>query len=294
MRGRLLRCAGAVLLAACAVAFGPDDEQVSREHHFIDQVPGYDISWPQCPGPVYPPGQVAYTIVGINGGRPFTPNPCFIEQYRWAQRFELHPAVYINMDYPRAGRDEPAKTGPYGTCQPEDEWCRAYNYGYANGADVVGRAQALGITPEFWWLDVETGNHWSNDPTYNAQAVRGTLEYFWERELPVGIYSTPRQWGIIAGPYAPGVPVWTAGAQGIEDARNRCFDPDYAFAGGQVAIAQFYDHSLDTNYRCPDGNPMSEYPYPDPYGRVGPYARSLSLSGTVLPMWFPIAMIASD
>ncbi len=290
-----MRGAGLTLLVAFA-SFLDSFQQHGMAHadHLHDQVPGYDISWPQCPGQVFPPGQVSFTIVGINGGRPFTPNPCFVQQYRWAQRFERDPAVYVNVDYPKEGRDEPARRGPYGTCEPEDEWCRAYNYGYAIGHEVVERAHSLGITPVVWWLDVETGNHWSDNPTYNAQVVRATLDYFRERSLPVGIYSTPRQWRIIAFEYAPGVPVWTAGAQGIEDARRRCFDPSYAFAGGVVVLSQYYDHNLDTNYRCPDGHPIQEYPRPDPYGRNGPYARSLSMQGQVLERWFAIPMLSAD
>lgn len=281
----------AALAVFCALASGGHS---ARADHVPDQVPGYDISWPQCPGKVFPSGRVAFTIVGINGGRPFTANPCFVEQYRWAQRFERVPAVYVNVDYPKAGRDLPAATGPYGVCALADEWCRAYNYGYAIAKEVVLRAQSLGIAPSWWWLDVETGNYWSDDPTYNGQVVRATLDYFRERSLPVGLYSTPRQWRIIAGAYAPGVPVWTAGAQGVTDARARCSDPAYAFAGGTVRLSQYYDHGFDTNFACPGGHPMANYPFPDPWGRAGPYARSVALSGAVLPYWRPIAMVSAE
>jgi len=282
-----------VALALLSVAAPRDG---ARADHFVDQVPGYDISWPQCPDERFPPGAVAFTIIGLNGGRPFTPNPCFLRQYRWAQRFERHPAVYINVDYPKEGRDEPARTGPYGTCVegPDFEWCRAYNYGYALARDAVARVEGFGLAPPMWWLDVETGNHWSGEPTYNAQVVRAVIDYFKERGLPAGIYSTPRQWRIIAGPYAPGLPVWTAGASGIEDAKRRCDDPTYAFAGGQVQISQYYDHGLDTNFLCPQGHPLSGFPLPDPFGRDGPYARSISLEGETLPLWFPVAMLAMD
>lgn len=282
-------------------ASGPRSGGV-RADHLVDQVPGYDISWPQCRDQAYPPAPIAFMIVGINGGRPFTPNPCFPQQYRWSQRFERHPAVYVNVDYPREGRDEPARTGPYGTCTDQEgeaddrayEWCRAYNYGYAIGDEVVRRAEALAITPSFWWLDVETGNYWSNDPTFNAQVIRATLDFFRQRSLPVGIYSTPRQWRIIAGQFAPGVPVWTAGARGIDDARRRCLDPAYAFAGGTVVLSQYYDHGFDTNYACPDGHPIAQFTDEDLYGREGPKHRSLSLEGTVLPHWDALPLLSMD
>jgi hypothetical protein len=262
--------------------------------HLGDQVPGYDISWPQCHGQAFPPAPIAFMIIGINGGRPFMPNPCFIQQYRWSQRFEPHPAVYLNTDYPKEGRDEPARTGPYGTCAADDEWCRAYNYGYAIAREAVTRAHALGITPSFWWLDVETGNYWSNNPTYNAQVIRAALDYFRERNLPVGIYSTPRQWRIIAAQAAYGLPVWTAGAQGIDMARERCFDPTYAFAGGEVVLVQYYDHGFDANFACPHGHDQAAYPPPDPFGRTGPHGRSISLAGEVLRHWYPIPMLAME
>ena len=291
---QFVRACAAVLAMAVAIAGVAVPGMRARADHVPDQVPGYDISWPQCPNRVFPNTRVAFTVIGINGGRPFTPNPCFVEQYRWAQRFERNPAVYVNVDYPKAGRDLPAATGPYGTCAPADEWCRAYNYGYAIGREVVTRAQSLGITPSWWWLDVETGNYWSDDPTYNGQVVRATLDFFKERRLPVGLYSTPRQWRIIAGTYVPGVPVWTAGAQGMEDARRRCSDPSYAFAGGTVKLSQFYDHGLDTNFACPSGHLVAQYPFPDPYNRTGPHNRSLSLAGSVLPHWQPVPMLSSE
>lgn len=219
-----------------------------------NQIPGYDISWPQC-GKPYPAGPVAFAIIGINGGRPYTANPCFLDEYRWAQRFERNPAVYVNTAYPKPEAIE-ATIGPSGPCAAEDHWCRAYNFGYGIGREVVQRATNLRIVPSMWWLDVETGNYWSDDPAYNAQVIRATIDYFRERNLPLGIYSTPRQWRIIAGGYAPGLPVWTAGAQGIEESHRRCFDSAYAFAGGAVRLVQYYDYGFDTNFLCPNGSSM--------------------------------------
>jgi hypothetical protein len=285
---RALSWAGAI-----AILFAIHGAPGARADHLGDQVPGYDISWPQCAGESFPPGPVAFTIVGLNGGRPFTPNPCFIEQYRWAQRFERNPAVYINVDYPKEGRDEPALTGPYGTC-PEDKWCRAYNYGYAIGQYALALTSASGITPSMWWLDVETGNFWSDDPTYNAQVIRATIDFFKERNLPLGVYSNSRQWGIIAGPYAPGLPVWSAGAQGINNAAARCHDPSFKFAGGEVHTVQYYDHGFDTNYLCPGGHSIAQYPPADPWGRIGPHSRSIALTGVVLPHWWAIPLLASE
>jgi hypothetical protein len=220
-----------------------------------NQIPGYDISWPQC-GKPYPTPPVAFAIIGINGGRPYTANPCFEDEYRWARQFEPHPAVYLNTAFPKPEHRE-GDNGPFGPCEPTDDWCRAYNYGYGFVREAVQRATALRITPSTWWLDVETNNFWSLDPEYNVQALRGALYYISEHHLPAGIYSTSRQWRIIAGTFAPGLPIWIAGAQGIEGAAARCFDPSFFFAGGTPRLIQYYDYGFDTNFLCP-------------YGTVGP------------------------
>ncbi len=239
--------------------------RAGRADHVGGQVPGYDISWPQCPG-TFPTGPVAYAIIGINGGRPFTSNPCFVSQYNWARQFERNAAVYVNTDFPRPGRAE-ANTGPFGTCEANDDWCRAYNWGYHLMREAHQRATLLGVSPKMWWLDVETGNNWLiGYPHYNAQVLSGAVWYIREHGLPAGIYGTPYQWGLIAGPYAPGLPVWTAGAQGIQGAAARCTDPRYAFAGGYVAMVQYYDFGFDTNYECPHGHSQ--------VGKVLPYAKT--------------------
>ncbi|MCC7364641.1 MAG: hypothetical protein IT303_09730 [Dehalococcoidia bacterium] len=255
------------------------------------QVPGFDISWPQC-NKQYPQGPVAFAIIGLNGGRPFTANPCFLHQYRWAQLVETRPAIYINMAFPKPDAPE-ATTGPYGTCAEGDDWCRAYNYGYAIGRDTIERVSRFGIVPSFYWLDVEAGNYWLSDPVYNAQVIRGTVEFFRERSIPFGIYGTPYQWRIIAGNARYGVPVWTAGAQGITQAMSRCDNPAYAFAGGEVVLVQYYDYGFDTNYACPGGHPYAAFPLPDPQGREGPPGRALAAAaGPALAHWHAIPMLA--
>ena len=256
------------------------------------QVPGFDISWPQC-GKAYPAGPVAFAVVGINGGRPYTANPCFLEQYRWAQRVEKTPAVYVNMEFPKPERQE-ALTGPYGACDGADDWCRAYNYGYGIGREVTARAASLKISPSFWWLDVETGNYWTSDSTYNAQAIRGAIDFFKERSLPVGIYGTALQWRTIAGNYSPGLPIWVAGASGIEQASGRCTDSSVRFAGGTVRMVQYYDFGFDTNFACPNGHPLSQFPIADPFGRNGPSGRSFAPSGAELRHWQALPMLSSE
>src|ERR1700716_3615906 len=56
---------------------------------------GYDVSYPQCPGLVVAPDG-AFGIVGVNGGKAFTYNPCLSREYKAAPR---PPSLYINTGY---------------------------------------------------------------------------------------------------------------------------------------------------------------------------------------------------
>ncbi|MCC7365660.1 MAG: hypothetical protein IT303_14945 [Dehalococcoidia bacterium] len=279
------------LLAGWSQARADEEASVEVETASTAGLPGFDISWPQCGG-YYPEAPVPFGIIGLNGGRPFTANPCFVEQYQWAGQFETNPAIYINVAYPRLSQTEGA-TGPYGTCVEGDEWCRAYNFGYAIGRDTMERVAALGIRPSRYWLDVETENYWldSDHAHYNAQVIRGTVEYFRERAIPIGIYSTPYQWGVIAGNAAHGVPVWTAGADDLEDAKTRCGNPRYAFAGGQVVLVQYIANNFDNNWVCTAGHEVPEPVKPaSPSVREDLAGRALAASAGRLGLWqvFPI------
>jgi hypothetical protein len=290
MGGLVLRAGGAsVVLAALVLGlFAPPGKGRADHGHLI--VPGFDISWPQC-GKLYPPGPVAFGIIGINGGKPYTSNPCFMDEYRWAQHMEANPAVYVNTDYPRPGRAE-AMTGPAGACAEDDEPCRAYNYGYGIGREVTQRAGRLRVTPSFWWLDVETANYWTDNTEHNAQVIRGAADFFRERKLPVGVYGTPYQWRLIAGSLQLRLPVWSAGAENVDDAASRCGDPRYAFNGGAVTMVQYYNDLFDLDYDCTREFELARFPMADPFGRTGPPGRSLTPSGAILPRWIVVPGIS--
>jgi hypothetical protein len=216
--------------------------------------PIYDISWPQCPENI-PQGSFSFAIIGLNNGRPFSTNDCFMRQYRWAQTVEAHPDVYINLDYPKPGRKE-AMTGPYGRCTETDEWCRAYNYGYALAKDSVARATEFGVTPGRYWFDVEMINYWSPWQAANGQVIHGAVDYFLDMNLPMGIYATRYQWGLITGHYVPTatVPLWVAGATNPQMARERCSADHLTFAGGVTWMVQYYpEDQYDGNVLCPPG-----------------------------------------
>ncbi|MEO6399190.1 MAG: hypothetical protein ABIP13_12030 [Tepidiformaceae bacterium] len=260
--------------------------------------PGFDISWPQCPGHSFPPGPVGFAVIGLNAGRPYTSNECFAEQYRWASRASRNPAIYVNVDFPKPGRIE-AMDGPWGRCLETDNWCRAYNWGYGIGRDAAARARASGITPGMWWLDVEFGNYWSSDAAMNSQAVRGAVDYMKEKRLPAGIYGTAYQWRVLTGGgYNPGVPIWTAGAEGLQDAMRRCTDR-YAFGGGHVQMVQYETYEFDTNYICPGtelylSQMLSTYTS----GALGPASRGSSIATAAanspsLRFWMTIPGLAN-
>ena len=213
----------------------------------------YDISWPQCPSTL-PAGDFAFSITGLNNGYPFSTNDCFAFQYRWAQTAEANPDVYINFDFPSPG-EASALDGPYGRCAETDDWCRAYNHGYAIGKDSHMRAQYFGITPGRYWFDVEMINDWSNWRAANGQVVNGAVDYFLEHNLPIGIYGTRYQWGLITGHYMPPVtlPIWVAGATSIEMARERCRDDSFSFAGGVIWMVQYPQDGFDGNVLCEPG-----------------------------------------
>lgn len=65
---------------------------------------GNDISWPQC-GKPYPKGQ-AFGIVGVNGGKATTTNPCLTSQLNWAAgssglaKNQPKVQVYVNTANP--------------------------------------------------------------------------------------------------------------------------------------------------------------------------------------------------
>jgi hypothetical protein len=204
-------------------------------------------------------------IIGLNDGRPFTGNECFGQQYRWAEQSQAHPDVYINLDFPALTSPQ-AATGPYGTCTDGDDWCRGYNYGYALAKETIGRSFVLGVSPGRFWLDVEMENHWSDSARNNAQVVRGALDYFLEFNIPVGIYGTHYQWGLITGGYVPAavVPLWVAGAEDRVEATARCDDQSFEFAGGVTWLVQYPEGGFDGNFVCSTMALATQPPIPSP------------------------------
>jgi hypothetical protein len=240
---------------------------------------GSDISWPQC-GSGLPAGQ-AFGIVGVNGGRPGTANPCFAEQLGWASgsvggTSQPAAAVYVNTANPGPFRAEwwpgsDAEVGlggpnPYGSCGGTASAACAYLYGYGMAFDAVTRYGVPDPAKRLWWLDVETGNAWSADQVANAADLEGMTAFLQSIGAQVGIYSTSYQFGLIAGQPGPGSKLnglksWLAGATSPESAVELCSAPPLT-AGGVVALTQFTT-DFDYNYSCiPPAPPPPPAPAP--------------------------------
>jgi hypothetical protein len=235
----------ALLLGFTTVLFIAAAPPAAASGTYVEGSAGYDISWPQCGGPYpsLPAGQ--FGVVGVNYGHPYSSNPCFVDEYAWAGSSGLQPTLYINTDYGETA------AGPR-RCAADDHACLAYNYGFGAARYAFdaawdatgGAAQSVPI----WWLDVEMGNHWSDDTGLNAAVIQGALDYFQLQARTAGVYSTPYQWSSIAGDFAPaGVDGWMAGGQDENDF-DRCTAS--LWWGSPTMMFQYLTGDFDQNIPC--------------------------------------------
>lgn len=148
---------------------------------------GIDVSWPQCNAPL-PAVATGFAVVGVNGGRPMTGNPCLHAQLS-ALRGHLPVAFYLNLDAPAAG--DPAV------------------YGARSVDDGLARIARTGARVPVVWLDVEVLNAW-RDPATNVAVINGALRRLAARGFVGGVYSSVPMWRQITGGAQLGVPVWLA------------------------------------------------------------------------------------
>ena len=238
---------------------------------------GFDVSYPQCDGEL--PSTFAFAIVGVNGGRVYSGNPCLaigsdedeneddqpVSQLEWAG---MEAELYANTGNPGP---ELSQYWPAGQLSPRvcsdddpDSASCAYNYGWNAAADSYARAVAAYVelgwadagatrTPvaNTWWLDVETANSWRSDPMLNVAALNGAVDFLESMDVEsVGFYSAPRMWQSITGgtdAFADH-PSWVAGASTLPQALAVCRGE--GFTGGAVAMAQFFLDGFDANISC--------------------------------------------
>jgi hypothetical protein len=237
---------------------------------------GYDVSTPQCGRTL--PEIGAFGIVGVNGGRAFSLNPCFASQYEWAKRRPAASGVYINTgnpaprsDYywPASGSRDPALCRD--NTSTRDPGC-AYDYGWHAAAAALAAADRVDPTSRSrtWWLDIETANSWNGDGIANAADLQGVVDLLRSKGVArVGLYSTAYQWRTITGGYTASsagtyrtawrsaftpryrlesVPLWIATMGDAAAAKTACTT---SFTGGPAQMVQFVDGSgLDANYVC--------------------------------------------
>lgn len=276
-----------ILAAACllfAVQAGPAHADAETAAAATEAVLGNDISWPQCGSDL--PAPPAFAIVGVNGGRPDTLNPCLADQLAWADRTPAAAggtpaAVYVNtaatgpvesLWWPASntylGHDI---SNPYGMCDGSASPACTYVHGYAMAYEGVTMLKEAGggEVRRMWWLDVETGNSWLPATAANAAELEGMTTYLVGAGAEVGIYSTGYQFGEIAGDISPASNLyrlknWLAGAEDRSSAQEYCA-ADPPTPGATVTTIQFTAGNLDYNYRCPEAaQPPAPQPAPQP------------------------------
>ena len=222
---------------------------------------GNDISYPQCPTGGEPPGQ-AFAIVGVTGGRPFSPNVCLAREFAWALGSTSSNQAQVGLYVNTADPGPSAANWPTGATSPRacgGDWSDdcAYDYGwlstqdaYARAVLVVGSAAAAQYP---WWLDVESANSWSTDMANNGMMLRGALDYLRSVNVSsVGVYSTSTDWEALIGPPSPSGPFggllnWRPGPSGAQDAPSWC---NRTVTGGRVKFVQFPAGGFDTDFAC--------------------------------------------
>lgn len=176
---------------------------------------GFDVSYPQCSVTSYPNG---FAIVGLGGGRPFTTSTCFAAQWSavsvWTAKnigsaTPTTPSLYFNTGYAVAYAKEITATcktaatnnvpiAPGTSSHLANVETQAWEIGCSE-ADYA--ASVSGVSPSMWWADVESGNSWSTNQSYNQFTIDG-LAYQMSvssSSTPWGFYSTTSSWDKLVG-----------------------------------------------------------------------------------------------
>jgi hypothetical protein len=195
---------------------------------------GVDLSFPQC-GRTFRDMDNGYAIIGLDGGLPDRPNPCFVRQWGFASR-QSGAAVYVNTADSNKG--DPLKVGRR-----------------AARGDLEVLA-AVGVPPGTpVWLDVELPEVWKGSQARHRAVLTEHLRVLAEAGYPVGIYSAPALWEEITGGAAVDVPTWVGiGAVTAERAAATC--ERTSFGDRRPAIVQRIGTGsdgklLDRNLTCP-------------------------------------------
>ncbi|MBV9543962.1 MAG: hypothetical protein JOY61_06260 [Chloroflexi bacterium] len=222
---------------------------------------GNDISSPQCPTNAEPPPP-AFAIVGVTGGRPFTPNACLPREFAWAlsatSANQPRLGFYMNTADPGTASPRWPSAGTSAPRACDGSWnadC-AYDYGWLMAQDAFSRATGVagGMAAQApWWLDVEAANSWSPDMNTNAAALQGALAFLQSQNVTnIGVYSTSTDWEALIGQPAPDGPFgallnWRPGPGNPQEAPSWC---SRTVTGGRVKYVQFPNAGFDTDLAC--------------------------------------------
>ncbi|HEY5477563.1 MAG TPA: hypothetical protein VIK11_12710 [Tepidiformaceae bacterium] len=206
---------------------------------------GYDVSYPQC-GYSMPTPPMDFVVIGLNGGKAMTQNPCFGNQLQWA-RSTASASVYLNTNSAPITYLNP-------NCRATDYWCESYYYGREAAAYALNYANSsFASGMRTFWLDVETGNYWTSDTVANSRVIQGMTEVLVAAGKQVGIYSTSLQFGRIAGSYQPQLPLWAPLSGTTRETAGQVCRSAPTFGGGTIVMVQVTAY-YDENFTCPPRN----------------------------------------
>ena len=227
----------------------PRVETHPADSPYANRAHGYDASYPQCGAAALPAAD--FSVIGVNGGKSFSINPCFLRQWQSGLRPR---AIYLNSGFNPDNRAKvlPACDRLAGAAGLNGDARLAYGLGCSTASDslqVLGGAGAA--QPLMWWIDVENSNSWDADHLdLNQSSLQGEIEMLASTGRPVGIYSTFKDWRIIAGSWTfAGIAAnWVAG----RNPADACASP--GFSGAPVWLAQeratWPDSGWDSDYAC--------------------------------------------
>ena len=227
---------------------------------------GYDVSYPQCGGPL--PTNVLFAIAGVNDGIVYSANPCLATQISWAEQYEQAAVLYGNTADPG-----PALSSHWPTGQTSPQVCDAansdsspcsYDYGWNAAADsyldAVKAYVALGKAPNGstqtpgpnqWWLDVETANSWEQNTANNVAELQGEVAYLQSQGVTsIGFYSSAADWQTITGGTTTftAFPSWRPGAGSQATAQSYC--GTNGVTGAPIEYSQYASAGYDADVRC--------------------------------------------
>ncbi len=274
---RALLAFGLVLFSSQVAMAAPAPKKTST-------LTGIDVSYPQCQEKL--PTNHAFGIVGVNGGKATTGNPCLSQQLSWAHKAvggtkQDKVQLYVNtanpggLETPSWPQDNIDPSGsfvvvnPHGFCYGDDSVACAWQYGWNRAQeDVVtwfgtsAKQANVDTNPSsyVWWLDVELENSWKlgkSDFDYasNIAVLEGMTEYLTTNKLRVGLYSTGYQWGEVTGGKITSQsnlnskPNWRPGGFNQATAKQACTATPLT-DGGSVVLAQYISRGLDYNISC--------------------------------------------